>query len=122
MGSTRRMRPNVGRRPRILADATAPVRLEGFGGLPERGLVSGEGLVRSLTFVPVDEAPRLTAVIEDERERPGSGPALCLVWLGRRRISGVNAGTRLRFSGMLAHFHGVPTIYNPRYEILAQED
>ncbi|GHG41215.1 hypothetical protein GCM10012320_03330 [Sinomonas cellulolyticus] len=98
------------------------VRLEGFGGLPERGRVSGEGIVRSLTYVPSYEAPRLTAVVEDEASLPGRGPALSLVWLGRRRLSGVNAGTRLRFSGMLAHFHGVPTIYNPRYEILAQED
>jgi hypothetical protein len=105
-----------------LAERTGAVRLEGFGGLPERGLVAGEGTVRSLTFVPADETPRLTAVVEDETARPGNGPALCLVWLGRRKISGVNAGTRLRFSGMLAHFHGTPTIYNPRYEILAQED
>ena len=105
-----------------MAESTQTIRLEGFGGLPERGLVAGEGVVRSLTFVPVGEAPRLTAVVENETQRPGRGPALCLVWLGRRRVSGVNAGTRLRFSGMLAHFHGVPTIYNPRYEILAQEE
>ncbi|MDQ4489685.1 OB-fold nucleic acid binding domain-containing protein [Sinomonas sp. ASV486] len=105
-----------------MAERTGAIRLEGFGGLPERGLVAGQGVVRSLTFVPAGDAPRLTAVIEDESALPGRGPALCLVWLGRRRVSGVNAGTRLRFSGMLAHFHGTPTIYNPRYEILAQED
>lgn len=105
-----------------MAEVAGVVRLEGFGGLPERGQVAGEGVVRSLTYVPADEAPRLTAVVEDESARPGQGPALCLVWLGRRTVSGVNAGTRLRFSGMLAHFHGVPTIYNPHYEILAQED
>jgi hypothetical protein len=57
-----------------------------------------------------------------DAERPGRGPAIRLIWLGRRTIRGVGAGSPLRFSGMLSTPHGEPTIYNPRYEILAKED
>jgi hypothetical protein len=105
-----------------LADSAAPQWIDDFGSVPERGLVAGEGTVRSLTIVPADATPRLTAVVEDDHDRPGHGPALRLIWLGRRRVSGISAGTRMRFSGMLAHENAVPTVYNPRYEILAQED
>ncbi|WP_413250725.1 OB-fold nucleic acid binding domain-containing protein [Sinomonas flava] len=105
-----------------MADGAGPRWLEDFGDVPDRGLVAGEGTVRSLTFVPADATPRLTAMLEDDRHRPGHGRALRLIWLGRRRISGIAAGTRLRFSGMLAHENAMPTVYNPRYEILAQED
>ena len=105
-----------------MADAGPVTVLEDFRSLPERGLVSGRGVVRSVTYVPVAEPPRVSAVVAEDADRPGLGPALSLVWLGRRRVSGLGAGSRLRFAGMLAHYNGVPTIYNPRYEILAQED
>lgn len=86
-------------------------------------MVAGEGIIRSVTFVAPSESPRFTAMIEDtEAERPGRGPAIRLLWLGRRRIQGVDAGTSVRFSGMLSTVQGEPTIYNPRYEILAKEE
>ncbi|WP_231567710.1 single stranded DNA-binding domain-containing protein [Sinomonas humi] len=76
-----------------------------------------------MTFVAPSEAPRFTAMIEDAgAERPGRGPAIRLVWLGRRQIRGIGAGTPIRFSGMLSTVGGEPTVYNPRYEILAKEE
>ncbi|MEA5454277.1 hypothetical protein SPF06_06015 [Sinomonas sp. JGH33] len=94
-----------------------------FSRLPDRGQVQGEGVIRSVTFVPPSEAPSFSAVIESgDAPRAGRGPAVRLIWLGRRRLRGISAGTALRFSGMLSTHRGEPTIYNPRYEILAKED
>jgi hypothetical protein len=103
-----------------LADWSAPLD---FSQIPERGVVQGEGVIRSVTFVPPGQPPSFSAMVESsDAERPGRGPAIRLFWLGRRRIRGIEAGTPLRFSGMLSTPHGEPTIYNPRYEILAKED
>ena len=57
------------------------------------------------------------------RQRP-SGPKdrLRVVWLGRRRIPGVDAGTELRLQGMVTVRDGLPTMFNPRYEILSRQE
>jgi len=53
-----------------------------------------------------------------------SGPRdrLRVVWLGRRRIPGVDAGTELRLEGMVTVREGLPTMFNPRYEILSRQE
>lgn len=57
------------------------------------------------------------------RQRP-SGPKdrLRVVWLGRRRIPGVDAGTELRLQGMVTVRDRLPTMFNPRYEILSRQE
>ena len=57
------------------------------------------------------------------RQRP-SGPKgrLRVVWLGRRRIPGVDAGTELRLQGMVTMRDGLPTMFNPRYAILSRQE
>ena len=57
------------------------------------------------------------------RQRP-SGPKdrLRVVWLGRRRIPGVDAGTELRLQGMVTVRDGLPTMFNPRYAILSRQE
>ncbi len=70
------------------------------------------------------------AAVSTERVRPGAqrqrpaGPKerLRVVWLGRRRIPGVDAGTELRLEGMVTIRDGLPTIFNPRYEILSRQE
>lgn len=67
--------------------------------------------------------------------RAGSGPSgvqrqratgpkdrLRVVWLGRRRIPGIDAGTELRLQGMVTMRDGLPTMFNPRYEILSRQE
>jgi hypothetical protein len=44
------------------------------------------------------------------------------VWLGRRRVPGIEAGTELRLEGMLSRSEGMPTMFNPRYEILSHQE
>ncbi len=59
----------------------------------------------------------------EQRQRPvGPKERLRVVWLGRRRIPGVDAGTELRLEGMVTMRDGLPTIFNPRYEILSRQE
>lgn len=93
--------------------------------LPPRGRVRCSGYVQALTLVPASEPPRFTAYVEDTAADPGSrGPRrrVRLVWIGQRRISGIEAGTLLAFEGMVSTAKGLPTIYNPRYEILGRPE
>ena len=93
--------------------------------LPERGHVSGTGLVEAITLAPPGQPPRFSAVVTDAgqqepgKSRDGGHPRVRLVWLGQRRVPGIAAGIRLAFEGMLFRVEGTATIYNPRYEILS---
>lgn len=96
--------------------------------LPERGRVYSGGYVESITVVPATEPPRFTAMVED-REAAYRDPAsrkprarVRLVWLGQRRVPGVDAGTQLAFEGMVSTVGSYPTIYNPRYEIIGRPE
>lgn len=87
------------------------------------------GFIESVTYVPADQNPAFTAILSDaEGGRPGARPApgkggrLRVVWLGRRKVPGIDAGTELSVTGMLSQSHGMPTIFNPRYEILSRQE
>lgn len=45
-----------------------------------------------------------------------------LVWNGQRRIPGIDPGVDLAFEGMVSLVDGIPTIYNPRYEIVGRPE
>ncbi len=70
------------------------------------------GTVRSVTLRPRADVPALVVEIYD-----GSRP-LHLVWLGRREIAGIQAGVQLRATGRVSYYRGIPTIFNPFYEIV----
>jgi hypothetical protein len=89
------------------------------------------GFIESVTFLPANQSPAFTATvtdIEDPRDGAGTGPGqgsekrLRVVWLGRRRVPGIEAGTEVRVEGMLTQSHGMPTIFNPRYEIISSQE
>ncbi len=69
-------------------------------------------------------------VVPEAKDRAGarqrtSRPSgrLRVIWLGRRRIPGIVAGTELQLQGMVTVRDGQPTMFNPRYEIVSgQED
>lgn len=69
------------------------------------------GTVRSLTVRPKTQVPALEIELYD-----GTG-RVRVVWLGRRRIAGIDPGRRLTVTGRLTALDGVWTIYNPRYEL-----
>jgi hypothetical protein len=87
------------------------------------------GYIESVTYVPADQTAAFSAVVSDADPRQPTAIAsreghgrLRVVWLGRRRVSGVDAGTELRLEGMLSLVKGLPTMFNPRYEILSSQE
>lgn len=79
--------------------------------LPEREVVSVFGTVKTVTLRPRAGVPALVAEVWD-----GTGTVV-LVWLGRRRIGGIEPGRTLKAHGRVTLHDGMPTIYNPRYEL-----
>lgn len=77
-----------------------------------RTKVQVAGTLRSVTLRPRAGTPALEAELWD-----GSG-AVTLVWLGRRRIVGIEPGRRLLARGRLATFGGRCQIFNPTYDLL----
>jgi hypothetical protein len=69
------------------------------------------GRLRSVEFGPEDAAASLEAELFDGTE------GVTLVWMGRRRIPGIEPGRTMRVRGRLSVRDGRKVIYNPYYEI-----
>ena len=78
---------------------------------PEREQVIINGVLRTVTLRPRGGVPALEAELDD-----GSG-VITLVWLGRRRISGVDPGRSVTVWGCIGRQNDVPIMFNPRYEL-----
>lgn len=78
---------------------------------PERERVVVNGVLHTVTLRPRGGVPALEAELED-----GSG-AITIVWLGRRRIAGVDPGRSVTVTGCIGRQGGVPIMFNPRYEL-----
>ncbi|WP_448627913.1 OB-fold nucleic acid binding domain-containing protein [Geodermatophilus sp. URMC 64] len=76
-------------------------------------VVTVTGRLKSVVYTPRETVPTLEAELFD-----GSG-SVTLVWLGRRRIPGIEPGRTLSAHGRFASFDGKQVIYNPRYELAA---
>ncbi|WP_337063345.1 OB-fold nucleic acid binding domain-containing protein [Kineococcus sp. G2] len=85
------------------------------GAIPSRTRACVCGTLRSVTLRPRGGVPALEAELFD-----GSG-SVSLVWLGRRRIAGVEPGRRLRARGLIADDDGHRVIFNPGYDLLCPE-
>lgn len=81
----------------------------------ERHRVSVCGTLRTVTMQPRGGEPALEAELYD-----GSG-AVDIVWLGRRRIAGIEPGRMLRANGLITEQDGRKVMFNPRYELWSQE-
>jgi hypothetical protein len=73
--------------------------------------VTVSGTIKSLTLRPVGGVPGLEAELYD-----GSG-MLMLVWLGRRRIVGIDPGRSLSVHGRVTLQNGHRVMFNPAYEL-----
>ncbi|UGQ13849.1 OB-fold nucleic acid binding domain-containing protein [Yinghuangia sp. ASG 101] len=82
-----------------------------IGTVAERDLVTVGGTLRTVTFRPRGGVPALEAELYD-----GSG-ALSVVWLGRRKIAGIEPGRQLVAQGRVSTTHGRPVLFNPKYEL-----
>ncbi|MFN2517660.1 MAG: OB-fold nucleic acid binding domain-containing protein [Jatrophihabitantaceae bacterium] len=79
--------------------------------LPRGAVVSITGRLRAVVYNPRETVPTLEAELFD-----GSA-AIVLVWLGRRRIAGIEPGRRLVARGRVGFHDGRAAIYNPWYEL-----
>ena len=90
---------------------------ERFGGtrvsqLANRQVATVSGTVRAVTLRPRVNVPALVVDLYDGSQ------TMNLIWLGRRSIAGIEPGTYLRATGLVTFTRGVPTIFNPAYEIV----
>lgn len=69
------------------------------------------GRLRSVELCPRAAVATLEAELFDGTE------GITLVWLGRRRIPGIETGRIVRASGRLAVRDGRKVLYNPYYEL-----
>nr|WP_249424037.1 OB-fold nucleic acid binding domain-containing protein [Nocardioides coralli] len=79
---------------------------------PDRELVTVNGQLRTVTLRPRGGVPALEAELYD-----GSG-VLTVIWLGRRKIVGIEPGRTMRVTGRIGVTADARTMHNPRYELL----
>lgn len=79
---------------------------------PNRQRVSVHGVLRTVTLRPRGGTPSLEAQLYD-----GTG-TVELIWLGRRRIGGIEPGRSIVAYGLITSADGRKTIFNPLYELL----
>ncbi|GAA3696135.1 hypothetical protein GCM10022377_06150 [Zhihengliuella alba] len=91
--------------------------------LPERGRLTTGGFVEFVRYPQSSGPPRFQASLVDRPAAPGgrraAAPRLDLVWHGRSRVPGIVPGAWVRVRGAVSTVKGVPTMYDPHYEILA---
>jgi len=77
----------------------------------DRSRVELQGSLRTVTLRPRGGVPALEAELYD-------GSALItLVWLGRRRIAGIEPGRQIKVVGRIGVQDKVRVMFNPRYEL-----
>lgn len=91
--------------------------VEGAGLVPlvdvaDREVASVRGVIQTVTLQPRAGLPALEAELYD-----GSG-VVTLVWLGRRRIGGIDCGRKLTATGRITTLEGRRVMFNPRYALL----
>ena len=69
------------------------------------------GRLRAVVYTPRENAPTLQAELFD-----GSA-SIDLVWLGRRRVAGIEPGRTIMARGRVGVHDGRLAIYNPWYEL-----
>lgn len=79
---------------------------------PDREMVRLRGSLRTVSLRPRAGVPALEAELFD-----GSG-VIVVVWLGRRRIAGIDPGRSIQVQGRIGEHDGARTMYNPRYELI----
>ncbi len=77
---------------------------------------SGEAVTVLGRLRSVEHCPR-AAVATLEAELFDGSEGITLVWLGRRRIPGIEPGRTVRASGRIAVRDGRKVLYNPYYEL-----
>ncbi len=97
-----------------LQHRSAAVGAESMCDCKEGESVCVAGTIRSVTLKSLAGSPSLEADVYD-----GSGSVVA-VFLGRRRIPGIEAGRSIVVRGRLTLQDHKRTIFNPRYELICE--
>lgn len=98
---------------------TLRVRAEGSGcarlaNVAERARAQVRGIVHTVTLQPRAGTPALEVELFDGSD------VVTLIWLGQRRIGGIDVGRRMIVTGRVTTLDGRRVMYNPRYELLPE--
>jgi hypothetical protein len=115
-GFIRRLISRLATETEELDDADLKAAIPGQGAVPiaqcrDREAVCILGTLRTVTFQPRAGVPAVQAELWD-----GTG-AVTVVWLGRRRIAGIDPGRVIKVRGRITALGGQRVIYNPIYEL-----
>lgn len=69
------------------------------------------GRLRSVEMCSASDTPSIRAEFFDGTD------SVTLVWIGRRRIAGIETGRALKVRGRIAEDNGRKLMYNPYYEL-----
>jgi len=102
--------------PQLADDRELIDRTVDAGATPIAELRAGErvvvhGVVASIVVAPPGSGCGLDAEVYD-----GTG-RLRLVWMGRRRIAGIEPGRPITVEGRIVVNRRMPTLFNPRYTL-----
>jgi hypothetical protein len=78
---------------------------------PLREKVVVQGTLKTVTLRPRGGVPALEAELYD-----GTG-SINVIWLGRRRITGISPGRGIRVEGRIGLQDGEAIMFNPRYSL-----
>lgn len=77
----------------------------------DRQRVTLQGVLRTVTLRPRGGVPALEAELYD------GTAVLTVIWLGRRRIAGIEPGRHIQVMGRIGTQHHHRVMFNPRYEL-----
>jgi len=95
-----------------MRETYAHADVDTIGEALDRAPVRLRGTLRTVTLRPRGGVPALEAELYD-----GTG-SITVIWLGRRRIGGIQPGRSLQVSGRIGLHDGVRIMFNPRYELM----
>jgi len=96
---------------RELRDTTVKAGCCPIAEADDRQRVSLQGVLKTVTLRPRGGVPALEAELYD-----GSS-TITVVWLGRRRIVGIEPGRAVKVEGRIGEQAGHRVMFNPRYEL-----
>jgi hypothetical protein len=99
---------------RELRQGTRKAGLLCIADAPLREKVVVQGTLKTVTLRPRGGVPALEAELYD-----GTG-SINVIWLGRRRISGISPGRSIRVAGRIGEQDGDRIMFNPRYDLRFQ--
>jgi hypothetical protein len=77
----------------------------------DRQRVTIQGVLRTVTLRPRGGVPALEAELYD------GTAVVTVIWLGRRRIAGIEPGRQIQVMGRIGTMQQHRVIFNPRYEL-----